>query len=84
MSASPSQAARVSDLRKGVIVAGLRSQVKKVWSEQQTRYDALVVKYDALTATLANQELDPAAQAEVEGFKTDLKGFDDSIPDTTA
>lgn len=65
-------------------VSGLRSQVQKIWTEQQGKYDALVVKYDALTATLANQELDPEAEAEVTAFKAELKAFDDSIPDVTA
>jgi len=63
-------------------VAGLRAQVKHIWGEQQTKYDALKEKFDALEKLLAAQELDAETTTELEGFKQELQAFDDTIPET--
>jgi len=62
-------------------VAALRTQVKHIWGEQQTKYDALKEKFDKLEQTLANQELDEEATKEFADFKADLQAFDDTIPE---
>jgi hypothetical protein len=72
---------KISELKTEV--AGIRTQVKKIWDEQQKKYDDLVVKFNALEATLANAELDEDTTKEVADFKSELKAFDDTIPDTT-
>lgn len=73
---------KVSELKGEV--AGLRSQVTKIWGEQQTKYDELKKSYDELAAQLENAELPADVVQDIADFKAELKAFDDTIPDTTA
>jgi len=75
-------ALKLSEL--GGTIQGLKAQVQKIWNEQQAKYDALVVKYGELEATLANVELPAEADTELTEFKTLLQAFDDTIPDPSA
>lgn len=73
---------RISELKTEV--AGIRSQVTKIWNEQQAKYDALVVKYDELVKQIEAGEVDAETSQAIVDFKNELKAFDDTIPDTTA
>jgi len=75
-------AIKVSEL--GAEVGGLSDKVVKIWGEQQTKYDALVVLYNDALAQLANQTIGADAQDALDKFKAKLQEFDDAIPDTTA
>lgn len=68
-------ALKVSELKNEI--AGLKTQVTKIWGEQQAKYDALKAAFDAI-------ELDPETDAELISFKKLLTDFDETIPDTTA
>ena len=65
-------------------VTALKASVVKIWDEQQSKYDALVLQYNAALEQLANQTISDEAQAALDDFKAKLKEFDDTIPDTTA
>lgn len=75
-------AIKVSEI--GTEVAGLKATVIKIWGEQQSKYDALVVQYQAALDALANQTITEDAQLALDDFKAKLKEFDDTIPDITA
>lgn len=65
-------------------VAGIRAQVTKIWQEQQNKYDALVIEFNTLKASLDNAELPADVVTDLTEFKAQLQAFDDTIPDTTA
>lgn len=75
-------ALKVSELN--TTVQSLRDQVVKIWGEQQTKYDALVVEFNRLKEQLDDAEVPADAVASIEAFQLKLKEFDDSIPDTSA
>lgn len=75
-------ALKVSDLKAEV--AGLRSQVVKVFAEQQVAYDALKKSFDDFVASVGNADLPADATQELADFKAELQAFDDRIPDTQA
>lgn len=64
-------------------VSGLRSQVEKIWVEQQGKYDALVIEFNTLKEQLENVEVPADVETALTDFATRLKEFDDTIPDTT-
>lgn len=65
-------------------VTGLKATVVKIWGEQQGKYDALVLLYNAAREQLANQTISQEAQDALDDFKAKLQDFDDTIPDVTA
>lgn len=74
-------AIKLSELDK--TVEGLQATVEKIWTEQQTRYDALLAEFNKLKEQLDNVELPPATESRLNAFAARLKEFDDTIPDTT-
>jgi hypothetical protein len=64
-------------------VGAIRDQVKKIWGEQQKKYDNLVVEFDKLKASLDNVELPEDVTTDITEFKAELQAFDDTIPDVT-
>jgi len=72
-------AIKLSEL--GNEVSGIRAEVKKIWGEQQKKYDNLVVEFDKLKASLDNVELPAAVETSITDFKAELQAFDDTIPD---
>jgi len=74
-------AIKLSEL--GNEVSGIRAEVKKIWGEQQKKYDNLVIEFDKLKASLENVELPAAVETSITDFKAELQAFDDTIPDVT-
>jgi regulator of replication initiation timing len=72
-------AIKLSEL--GTEVTGIRTSVKKIWGEQQAKYDKLVIEFDKLKASLDNVELPEAVATDITEFKAELQAFDDTIPD---
>lgn len=61
----------------------VKTTIKKVAVEQQTRYDALFAKYEALLVSMEDVEVPAEIAASMAEIKADLVAFDDTIPETT-
>lgn len=73
---------RLSELKGDT--AAIKTQLTKVFVEQQTRYDAIAAKYAELQTQLEDAELDEQTAANVTDIKNLLQQFDDTIPETAS
>lgn len=71
---------KISELKGDV--AAIKTQLTKVFVEQQTRYDTIAAKYAELQTQLEDAELDEQTASNVADIKTLLQQFDDTIPET--
>jgi len=68
----------------GTNVAAIKTELTKVFKEQQDKFDALQAKYDLLVTQSADPDLSAEAAQTLTEIKDLLQAVDDTIPDPAA